>query len=194
MEGNADIGEVMQEQVVQNKLSEILFENAMKGQWKQVVETYESNAYSHKAMLTASWDTALHLAVSDGKTEIVSKLVKSVVKGKDKQILKLKNNRGNTALHSAAALGHSEMCHCMASEDHNLIAERNEDKATPLFLAAQFGHEDAFLCLHFLYERNIEGDVVPLETSCRKANGDTILHAALNGEFFSKSLLIWYIS
>ncbi|XP_022735599.1 uncharacterized protein LOC111288931 [Durio zibethinus] len=168
----------MDKQVVPKTLSEILFENAMKDQWKQVVETYKKNDESHKAVLTASSDTALHLAVSDGKPEIVSELVDSLGKNAS-EILKMKNKRGNTPLHTAAALGYLSMCHQMASKDHSLIAECNNENETPLFLAAHFGHKDAFLCLHFLYKGSRS------EILRRKANGDTILHAAIKGEFFS---------
>ncbi|KAK8510932.1 hypothetical protein V6N13_091259 [Hibiscus sabdariffa] len=164
------------EQELKN-LSRFLFDNAMRGHWDKVVESYKTNEDSHEAVLTASEDTALHLAVSGGKPMVVKDMVQSLG-GKAQRILKMKNGRGNTPLHTAAALGDAYMCHCMAKTDRSLIGECNNEKATPLFLAALFGHQEAFLCLHFLYQGN-QSDI-----SSRKANGDTFLHAALKGEFF----------
>ncbi|KAK9020121.1 hypothetical protein V6N11_054614 [Hibiscus sabdariffa] len=133
-----------QEQELKN-LSRFLFENAMRGHWDKVVERYKTNEDSHEAVLTASEDTALHLAVSGGKPMVVKDMVQSLG-GKAPRILKMKNGR------------RWEM---------------------PLF-----GHQEAFLCLHFLYQGN------PSDISSRKANGDTFLHAALKGEFFGLAFQI----
>ncbi|XWS09141.1 hypothetical protein CRYUN_Cryun40dG0060500 [Craigia yunnanensis] len=98
--------------------------------------------------------------------------------------LKEKNKRGNTPLHTAAALGNARMCHCIASKYPNLIAEINEKNETPCHLAAQFGHKDAFLCLYFCYKGN-HSDI-----RSRDASGNTILHAAIGGEHFDLAFQI----
>ena len=155
-----------------------LFENAMKGRWNEVAEAYENNPMIQVAKITNSEDTALHIAVSDGRSDIVLKLVESMGQNAS-NVLKLQNEKGNTALHLAAALGNAALCHCMASKDPKLVAARNKESETPLFLAALHGKKDAFLCLHFF---NQEMDRT---ASCRKNNGDTILHSAIFGEHFS---------
>ncbi|KAJ4722992.1 putative Ankyrin repeat-containing protein [Melia azedarach] len=155
-----------------------LFESAMKGQWNKVVEAYEKNPMIQEAKITKSQDTALHIAVADGQTDIVLKLVETMGKNAP-NILKIKNDRGNTALHLAAALGHVQMCHCMASKDPKLLAARNNESETPLFLAALHGKKAAFLCLHY-FSQDKENS-----SSGRKNNGDTILHSAICGEYFS---------
>ncbi|XWS13428.1 hypothetical protein CRYUN_Cryun36dG0036600 [Craigia yunnanensis] len=160
-----------------------LFEYAMKDQWEKVVKDYTLKPESHKAKITEAEDTALHLAVSGGKLKFVYKMVE-ILGENASNVLKAKNKRGNTPLHTAAALGNARMCYCMASKDPNLIAERNKKNETPFYLAAQFGHKDAFLCLYFCYQGN-RSDICS-----RDATGNTILHAAISGEHFDLAFQI----
>ncbi|XVF65159.1 hypothetical protein PTKIN_Ptkin09bG0224300 [Pterospermum kingtungense] len=176
----------------QIKLSSRLFEYAMKDQWEKVMEEYTENPECHMAKITEAEDTALHLAVSGGKLEVVYSMVEVLDKQKEKEkdyvskVLTAKNKRGNTPLHTAAVLGNAHMCHCMASKDPNLIAERNIKNETPFFYAAQFGHKDAFLCLYFCYPAENRGDLC----RSRDENGDNILHAAISGEHFDLAFQI----
>ncbi|KAK9180399.1 hypothetical protein WN943_029608 [Citrus x changshan-huyou] len=154
-----------------------LFESAMRGHWDHIVQAYESNPMSQEAKITKSEDTALHLAAASGHSDVVCRLVETMGEN-ESNILKIQNNRGNTALHLAAALGNVEMCRCMASKDPKLVGARNKDSETPLFLAALNGKKAAFLCLHFLsHDKD--------SSLGRKSNGDTILHAAISGDYFS---------
>ncbi|XVF65182.1 hypothetical protein PTKIN_Ptkin09bG0226400 [Pterospermum kingtungense] len=111
------------------ELSSRLFEYAMKDQWEKVMEEYKSNPYCHMAKITEDEDTALHLAVSGGKLEVVYSMVEVLDKQKEKyyvsKVLIAKKKKGNTPLHTAATLGNARMCHCMASKAPHLIAERN---------------------------------------------------------------------
>lgn len=150
---------------------------AMRGQWDNFVQAYENNPMSREAKLTRSGDTALHIAAAAGQTNIVSELVE-IMGENASNVLKIQNDRGDTALHLAAALGNEAMCHCMASKYRELISVRNNDSETPLFLAVLHGNMAAFLCLH---SYNQEKDNRP----CRKNNGETILHSAISGEYFS---------
>ncbi|GMY16801.1 ankyrin repeat and protein kinase domain-containing protein 1 [Fagus crenata] len=56
-----------------------LFKIAMQGKWEKVVEIYRTNPMAHKAKLTRSGDTALHIAISDGQEERVEELVGSII-------------------------------------------------------------------------------------------------------------------
>ncbi|XP_059630070.1 uncharacterized protein LOC132273053 [Cornus florida] len=161
-----------------------LFEIAMKGHWDKVVEVYQKSSKARTAKLTKSEDTALHLAVLDGHTDIVVKLVDSIPANEASNILEIKNEGGNTPLHIAVIIGNEAMCECIAQKHPNLIAARNAESETPLFLAAHLGRQGVFLCLHELWEKESgqELDYTP----CRKSNGDTILHTAIFGECFSK--------
>ncbi|KAI7982646.1 Ankyrin repeat-containing protein ITN1 [Camellia lanceoleosa] len=181
-----------------------LFSHAMKGEWKSVLEIYKKNAEVHGAKITKSGDTALHLAVSDGQDQFVKQLVDTIYNhgggggggggepadpsgqvegGLGPEALTIKNERGNTPLHLAAASGSLAMCYWIAKEHPNLIFIRNNEKMNPLFLAALNGKKDAFLCLDNLCGKK----ALP---HCRGSNGDTFLHAALNGVYFDLSFQI----
>ncbi|KAL7200755.1 hypothetical protein ACSBR1_032645 [Camellia fascicularis] len=90
-----------------------------------------------------------------------------------------KNSTGNTPLHLAVASGSLAMCYWIANKHPNLIFIRNNEQMSPLFLAALNGKKDAFLCLD-----NLCHDKKPLIEYCKGSNGDSFLHAALNGEYF----------
>ncbi|XP_021291178.1 uncharacterized protein LOC110421820 [Herrania umbratica] len=166
------------------ELSERLFEYAMKNQWQNVVKAYMEKPESQKAKITEAEDTALHLAVSGGKLEFVCQLVE-ILGENASDVLKVKNKRGNTPLHTAAILGNAHMCHCMASKDFNLIAEKNKQNETPFYLAAKYGHKNAFFCLYFCYPQGKRWDI-----RSRDASGNTILHAAIDGEHFDLAFQI----
>ncbi|KAL6130568.1 hypothetical protein ACLB2K_068947 [Fragaria x ananassa] len=119
---------------------------------EEVVQAYSQNPQAHKAIITKSGETALHIAVLDGQEERVEDLVKLV----SLEELKLQNLRGNTPLHFAAAQGNVRMCKCIA-KDRSLVDILNKDKETPLFLAALHGKKDAFLCLHYIRTPNKDG-------------------------------------
>ncbi|KAJ4723007.1 putative Ankyrin repeat-containing protein [Melia azedarach] len=159
-----------------------LFKFAMRGQWDNVVEVYKNNPMAREAKIRKSEETALHIAVASGQTDIVSKLVEAMGENAS-NILKIENERGNTALHLAAALGNVEMCNCMTSKDPTLVAARNKESETPLFSAALHGKKTAFLCLHSFNQQNDS-------SLCRKSNGNTILHSAICGEYYSLAFQI----
>ncbi|XP_008224546.2 PREDICTED: uncharacterized protein LOC103324284 [Prunus mume] len=168
------------------KLAHKLFDNAMNGQWEEVVGVYRSSENVHDMRITKMGDTALHIAASDGETEIVLHLLRII--GNDaSRILQIKNKKGNTPLHLAAVVGDVETCHAMATKDRKLVSSLNNENETPLFLAALNGHEKVFLCLHSHCD----------EERCysfRARNGDTILHAAMSGEYFSLAfqIILWH--
>ncbi|XVF65194.1 hypothetical protein PTKIN_Ptkin09bG0227600 [Pterospermum kingtungense] len=166
-------------------LSGMLFEYAMKDQWEKVMEDYKNKPECRTAKITEAEDTAFHLAVSGGKLQVVQEMAK-ILGENASEALKAKNKRGNTPLHTAAALGNAHMCYCMASKAPNLIAERNNNNETPFFLSAQFGCKDALLCLYFCCTEEERRDLC----SRRDESGDTILHAAISGEHFELAFKI----
>nr|XP_023881104.1 uncharacterized protein LOC111993465 [Quercus suber] len=170
------------------KIKKKLFKSAMRGQWENVLEIYSENNTVHKAKLTSSGDTALHIAVSDGKEEVVRKLVRYISAQPDgKEVLQIKNEQGSTPLHIAASMGNVAMCECIAKVDPSLVGARNDDNETPFFLAALSGKKDAFLRLH-----QICGTENGYEYSRRK-DGDTILHCAIAGDYFDLAFRIIHL-
>ncbi|CAB4293589.1 unnamed protein product [Prunus armeniaca] len=160
-----------------------LFENAMKGQWGKVVETYRNCSKAREANITKSKETALHIAIADGQTETALDLLNIIANGENAlNILKIGNEKGNTALHLAARLGYAQVCQSMVTKDRSLVSLRNVNGETPLFLAARNGQTKAFLCLHSHCQEKYH--------SFRDNHGDTILHAAISGEYFSLAFQI----
>ncbi|CAG9763883.1 unnamed protein product [Ceutorhynchus assimilis] len=108
-------------------------------------------------------DTQLHLAVLDGKTEIVQSLLIHEAK-KD-----VKNNWGSTALHYAAEKGDSTIVHLLLQNGFNVNATNNYYQYTPLHYASLY-HNDAHL-IEILLKFGAEME--------RKDNhGRTALHCA----------------
>lgn len=164
-----------------------LFTSVMKKKWKEVVEVYGKDPMVQKEKITKSGETGLHIAVSDGKEEVVAKMVASVCTlspEERKEALQTHNYRKNTALHLAASMGNVKMCRIIASAEPSTVDYRNVDGETPLFLAALYGRKQAFLWLHYI--RNSDSISSPIYENCRRNNGDTILHCAIRGDYFGK--------
>lgn len=162
-----------------------LFNKAMKGQWKEVIDIYRENPWIHQVKITRSGATALHIAVFNGEGEIVKMLVDIIRECRTFDALKMKDELGNTPLHNAALLGKVNMCRCIATVKPSLIGIRNLDNETPFFVSVLHGHKNAFLSLHYLCEDN--GG-----RYCRGNHGNTILHAAISGDYYGNLLLSFY--
>ncbi|XP_047154689.1 uncharacterized protein LOC124825972 [Vigna umbellata] len=163
--------------------SKRLFKLCMNGEWTEVVATYEKDKKAQTAKITRTGDTALHVAVNDRQCDIVKKLV-ALIRDKEKgerEALRIKNERDNTALHFAASIGSRKMCEYIASDEASLLSMRNVDGETPLFLAALHGRKGAFLFLHYRYT----SDNTDRYSYCRRYDSDTVLHSAIAGDYFA---------
>ncbi|CAL8989561.1 unnamed protein product, partial [Prunus brigantina] len=185
MERVEEVVDIEEEVVDRGREVEDLFNKAMNGQWEEVVGAYRSSENVHDLEITKMGDTALHIAAFDGETKIVLDLLE-IIKENASKILQIKNKKGNTPLHLAAVVGDVETCHAMATKEPKLVSSLNNENETPLFLAALNGHEKVFLCLHSHCEEGCY--------SYRARNGDTILHAAISGEYFSLAfqIILWH--
>ncbi|GMN68023.1 hypothetical protein TIFTF001_037082, partial [Ficus carica] len=147
--------------------------------WDEVLKIYNKSPEVQKAKITKSEDTTLHTTVSVGQTEIALELVEK----SQEDTLELANAKGNTALHIAAALGDLRVCESMISKNRGLITFRNLKGETPLFLAPLHAKREAFL---YLYSLNKEDYLV------RRYDGDTVLHAAISGDYLSLAMSIMH--
>ncbi|KOM53636.1 hypothetical protein LR48_Vigan09g229500 [Vigna angularis] len=178
------------------KTSKLLFKLCMKAEWEEVVRTFEKDKKAHTAKITKTGDSVLHVAVTDGQSDVVGKLVKLICseteEGKRKEALGIQNKRKNTALHFAASMGSVEMCKYIASADASLLSMRNVDGETPLFLAALNGRKEVFLFLHYFSNNNHHPE--PLDYSnCRRTDSDSILHSAIAGDYFDLAFQIIHL-
>ncbi|KAK4752445.1 hypothetical protein SAY87_021243 [Trapa incisa] len=170
--------------------SRCLAELAIHGQWDDVVQAYTESSQDIINCYNIPHDTALHVAVTvaNDETEHVSKIIRGIPECLLPKILRMKNHRGNTPLHLAAANGNIDICMHIVDKDKCLIAEKNDEGETPLFLAAHRGQEDAFLYLEHQFgkEAILEDQVGMLVNS----KGDTILHSVISGELFAFAIRI----
>ena len=159
------------------ELLDSLFAHAMKGEWREVVKIYERSPKARKSKITKSEDTALHIAITVGQTVTAIQLVNIIVSKDEPSILRITDSKGNTALHVAAVLGDTKVCECMVEKCSDLATIRNLKGETPLFLVARHGKKEAFFFLHLHGKEDYH---------VRRNDGDTILHAAIIGEYFSE--------
>ncbi|CAJ1962035.1 unnamed protein product [Sphenostylis stenocarpa] len=164
--------------------SKRLFKHCMKGEWREVMETYRKEKKAHTTRITRTGDTAMHVAVIDGQYHVVNELVKLIRRSEEghrKKALSIQNERKNTILHLAASMESVKMCECIASAEASLLGMRNVDGETPLFLAALHGKKEVFLSLHNL--SNTDRKAHDYYSNCRRTDGDTILHSAIAGDY-----------
>ncbi|XP_044498481.1 uncharacterized protein LOC123220353 isoform X1 [Mangifera indica] len=130
-----------------------LYRAALNNDWESVKKFYQKNVGSLLFPVTASMDNAFHLAVfSKSKDPLQFLLDISKEHSMVRHGYLEKNGNGNTPLHEAAANGNLEAVEALVGHHRKLLEEDiedppreklqeavNEDKETPLFLAAAFG-------------------------------------------------------
>ena len=156
-----------------------LFDCAMQSDWEEVVRLCELHPSAHRAIIPASGETILHMAVSAEKEEIVEQLVEQISPS-ELDALKIGNEEGDTPLLLAASIGNVQMCNCITAKDPNLVGVRNREAETPLFMAALHGQKDAFLFLHGMCE------ISEHLYYTQRHDGRTILHCAIAREYFGE--------
>ncbi|XP_038893491.1 serine/threonine-protein kinase TNNI3K-like [Benincasa hispida] len=108
----------------------------IKEQWKKVKEELKDETKIVAAM-TASRDTAVHLAVYSGEEEPLRSLLLHI-SGMDE--VSWKNSSGNTPLHEAAIVGNLAAVKLLVEFNKEDLLALNDPWETPLFSAARCGH------------------------------------------------------
>lgn len=156
----------------------------MRGEWREVARSYESNEGLRFATIIQTGDTMLHLAVSSGVESTVKLFIGGIPEKYGIEILKVENERGDTPLHLAAALGMRKACSAMAAKCPELVTRaRNKKGETPLFTAARHGQKKAFLAM-LGFAPDATSDENDDLAFCRNFVGDSILHVALFEEHY----------
>ncbi|KAJ6291410.1 hypothetical protein OIU76_023476 [Salix suchowensis] len=122
-------------------------------------------------------DTALHLAAGAGKPETTAILINKA-KGHGGaseiyNILKMKNDRGNTALHEAVINRHHAVARFLVSECSELCYTENNDHESPLYHAVENSDKEMLSILM---------PAVPHDVDLLKnLQGKSPVHAAVQG-------------
>ncbi|KAI9118969.1 hypothetical protein K1719_009644 [Acacia pycnantha] len=171
-----------------NELSQSTF----KGDWKKVVELYETKPSLQRSVINSSRDTALHMAISDDTEDVVVKMVESILRNNNKEALKVKNIRSETPLHRAATRNSVKMCECIVKAGQHmenlqdLLSITNIWGETPIFTAALYDRKPVFIFLHVAAKDAYLPDTEKPYQFLKRTDGsgDTALHSAIRREHF----------
>ena len=99
------------------------------GQLGKGCDMYNTYPILQYAQLTASEETALHIAVWKGTAKTVKSIIESIEdlcrRCRIPRSLGLPNDQGNTPLHVAALIGNVGMCKCIAEKHEELLGVHN---------------------------------------------------------------------
>ncbi|GAA0168180.1 hypothetical protein LIER_22952 [Lithospermum erythrorhizon] len=115
-----------------------LYLAALKGDWKSAAAIFAEDRRAMGAVITETYETALHIASGAKRTEFVQKIVKEM----NVSQLRMRNFVGNTALCFAAASGIVEIAKEMVDKDRELLFIPGGQGASPLYTATLLGHEE----------------------------------------------------
>lgn len=188
----------IQSELIRRKQARLL-DYAIAGRWDRVESLYQEDSSVRSAKLRISEDTVLHMAVSDRREDVVIKLL-GFMRDDDemKEILELRNAKGDTPLHLAAARGMVKTCELMTEKHPDLIKFRNHEGENPLFVAAFHGTKVVFRLLYgklqssILEACRVSGrDFTAADSEFAvhlgRNDGKTILHCTISKEYFGKS-------
>ncbi|XP_073221082.1 uncharacterized protein [Cicer arietinum] len=184
------------------------------GQWEKVIVMYYIfPKQSHKKVFNTLNGTALHVAIDLKKEYVVREVLNAILKHNDEDdsltVLKMGNERGDTPLHIAASRGFARICKWIIginNERIDLLSMRNNNGETPLFQAAVNCRINAFVYLSHIFKEikvkllhlirdDVDSLMKDVALDCVKQDlvrddGDSILHAAIQGEYFDLAMII----
>ncbi|KAG5239569.1 protein ACCELERATED CELL DEATH [Salix suchowensis] len=108
-----------------------LYKYAHNGDWNAIENYLRQYPDAIKAKIKPYGGTALHVAIYAGNLNVVEELVRLM----SEEDLQIQDDKGNTALFSAATVGITKMAKCLVNKNPNLLTFVNEDKQIPLTVA-----------------------------------------------------------
>lgn len=122
--------------------------------------------------MTVAGNTALHIAVYSGEAQLVRDLL-------DHAPCPSPNERGDTVLHEAAAVGNVEMAEDLIKYDTELLESKNNRGETPLFRAAVFNQTKMV--------RFLASKAKDMTIHRTRNDGTSILHMTVLSKNFGKT-------
>ncbi|EFH61530.1 predicted protein [Arabidopsis lyrata subsp. lyrata] len=149
-------GEIRQE----NSTYLVLFKNIDSGNLEATKEFLDRNPEALTASLTSNGDTPIHKAVLSGHIKIVEEIIRRI--HDPKQVLKIKNDNGYTALSYAATGGIVRIAECLVNRCPGLVSVRNAKEHIPIVVASLYGHKHL---VEYLYNHTPLSDLDPCDDS-----------------------------
>jgi hypothetical protein len=153
------------------------YKAAMAKDWKKLEEICLETGTAGFP-ITVARDTAVHIAVHSGRVDLVRKLQEEIIPTE----IRVTNNRGDTVLHEAAAVGNVPMAEFLLGHDKDLLV-KNKRGETPLFRAAA---SDQIKMVSFLAGKAMERGT--MKNHIRKG-ATSIIHIAVCSRYFGRLCL-----
>lgn len=126
------------------------------------------------ARISADGDTALHVAVLAGHTEIVEELVGRLEQGE----LGIQNGNNATALNYAAIGGITRIAEELVGKNRGLLTVPNQNGQIPVVVASLYGHKDM---VRYLYSVSPKEE---LSSATNNKNGVMLLTTCIMDELY----------
>ncbi|MBA0794183.1 hypothetical protein Gohar_018534, partial [Gossypium harknessii] len=151
-----------------------LYRKIEKGKVEEVKEFLRENPNALREKITLKDDTALHVAVLAGRTDIVKVLVEMM----GKEELEMKNDMGETAFSIATINESRKMVEDMVEKNSNLLTLKNRYGAIPVVVASLFSAKEM---VRYLYQITPK-EILNPETEDR--SGATLLNSLIADGIF----------
>nr|KJB18671.1 hypothetical protein B456_003G065800 [Gossypium raimondii] len=151
-----------------------LYRKIEKGKVEEVKEFLRENPNALTEKITLKDDTALHVAVLAGRTDIVKVLVEMM----GKEELEMKNDMGETAFSIATINESRKMVEDMVEKNSNLLTLKNRYGAIPVVVASLFSAKEM---VRYLYQITPK-EILNPETEDR--SGATLLNSLIADGIF----------
>ncbi|RQO97345.2 hypothetical protein POPTR_011G019500v4 [Populus trichocarpa] len=169
---------------------------AMKGKWDRMINYYKKHSEYLLSPLTASKETALHIAVCSKQEQPLKDLLEIMKENElplpETEFLKKTNKFDNTVLHEATIYGNNKAVKLLVERCPELLSVPNKFGETPLFTAAGFAETEIVKFLIRSKRGQCEDDdglLLPIHRQ-RTVDNLSILSAAIIGQNFETALLL----
>ncbi|KAJ6305650.1 hypothetical protein OIU78_021071 [Salix suchowensis] len=155
-----------------------LYKAVDNGDLEATMKFLEEHPDGLTASISADGDTALHVAVQAGHTEIVEELVGRLEQGE------LGNQNGNnaTALNYAAIGGITRIAEELVAKNRGLLTVPNQNGQIPVVVASLYGHKDM---VRYLYSVSPKEELSP---ATNNKNGVMLLTTCIMDELYDIAL------
>lgn len=154
--------------------------NIRKGDWNAAKDFLRLHPEAVSEQISYSGNTALHIAILGGHTNIAEELVKQM----SEENLEIKDNDGLTVLGCSAIVGNIQITKCITQKNRRLLSIGNSThQLIPVVLAAVYNAIDL---ARYLYSETPPEDLKPENG----INGATFITRCIYTKAFGKNLNI----